>query len=150
MTSPTRCIGYATFEQINWLQVLSFTLAMFTHPFQKCFDEIQRKSLEDETVTSDYELDMSDGENQPAVDPENAPQENRPYDYTKSIEFGELLAELRYNLVAAIKLQLRNSSALVRRAVILLLEFTSTTTLKIDNLLQSCVRPTSHLKNTVG
>lgn len=135
---------------MNLLQALTFVLATFTYPFQKCFDEIQRKSLEDETVTSDYELDMSDAENEPAVEPESAAQENRPYDYTKSIEFGELLAELRYNLMAAIKLQLRNNSALVRRAVILLLEFTSTTTLKIDSLLQSYVCPTSDLSSGVS
>lgn len=60
-------------------------------------------------------------------------------DYTKSIEFKNLLMEIQQNLLCATRLQLKNASALVRRVAVLLLEFLGTTTLDIDELLLSHV-----------
>lgn len=60
-------------------------------------------------------------------------------DYTKSTEFKNLLKEIKQNLLCATRLQLKNSSALVRRVAVLLLEFLGTTTLNIDELLLSYV-----------
>lgn len=60
-------------------------------------------------------------------------------DYTKTKEYRELLTEFNQNLLCAIKFQLTNASALVRRATVLLLEFAATTNLNIDQLLSSYV-----------
>lgn len=91
-------------------------------------------------MTSDCEADMSDAEGETQSEmPLNLLQEPQPYDYTRTNEFKELLVEIRNNLMPAIKLQLRNNSALVRRAIILLLEYVATTTLKMDSVLQSYV-----------
>lgn len=56
-------------------------------------------------------------------------------DYTKSTEFIQLVKEIKQNLLCATRLQLKNSSALVRRVAVLLLEFLGSTTLNIDDLL---------------
>lgn len=61
------------------------------------------------------------------------------FDYTKTKEYHELLTEFHQNLLCAIRLQLKNTSALVRRATILLLEFAASTRLDIDELLLSYV-----------
>ena len=60
-------------------------------------------------------------------------------DYTKSTEYKLLVKEIKQNLLCATRLQLKNSSALVRRVAVLLLEFLGTTTLNIDELLTSYV-----------
>lgn len=60
-------------------------------------------------------------------------------DYTKSPEFKGLVREIQDNLLLAVGLQLKNPSALVRRVVVLLLEFLGTTHLGIDHLLTSYV-----------
>lgn len=114
----------------------------FCLQFQRCFDEIQRKAVEEETITSDCEADMSDSENDRSKTPLKASEQSsgeETFDYTKTVEYRELLAELRNNLTAVIKSQLKNSSALIRRATILLLEFVATTSLQIDSLLKSHV-----------
>lgn len=61
------------------------------------------------------------------------------FDYTKTQEYRDLLTEFNQNLLCAIKVQLKNASALVRRATILLLEFAATTNLDINELLLSYV-----------
>lgn len=60
-------------------------------------------------------------------------------DYTQSPEYKSLIQEIRQNLQCATRLQLKNSSALVRRVAVLLLEFLGSTTLDIDELLTSYV-----------
>lgn len=60
-------------------------------------------------------------------------------DYTKSTEYKLLVKEINQNLSCATRLQLKNSSALVRRVAVLLLEFLGTTTFNIDELLTSYV-----------
>lgn len=65
--------------------------------------------------------------------------ENEPFDYTKTDEYGVLLTELNQNLLCAIKIQLKNASALVRKATVSLLEYAATTNLGIDQLLLSYV-----------
>lgn len=60
-------------------------------------------------------------------------------DYTKSTEYKLLVKEFKQNSLCATRLQLKNSSALVRRVAVLLLEFLGTTTLNIDELLTSYV-----------
>lgn len=62
------------------------------------------------------------------------------FDYTKTNEYRELHTEFNQNLLCAIKIQLKNTSALVRRATVLLLEFAATTNLDINPLLLSYVR----------
>lgn len=69
-----------------------------------------------------------------------ASQRSEVVDYTKSTEYKELIKEIRKNLVCATRLQLKNCSALVRRVAVLLLEFLGTTTLDIDDILESYVR----------
>lgn len=63
-------------------------------------------------------------------------------DFTKSNEYKELYLEIKNNLLCAVKLQLKNPSALVRRVIVLLLEFLGTTTIRINDLLTSyvCIR----------
>lgn len=68
-----------------------------------------------------------------------ASQRSEVVDYTKSTEYKELIKEIRKNLVCATRLQLKNLSALVRRVAVLLLEFLGTTTLDIDDVLESYV-----------
>lgn len=60
-------------------------------------------------------------------------------DYTKCDEYNQLTTEVKKNLVRATRLQLKNSSALVRRVAVLLLDFLGTTTLDINDILKSHV-----------
>lgn len=69
-------------------------------------------------------------------------------DYTKSAEFDELQREINRNLMCAVRLQLKNSSALVRRVVILLLDFLGTTNKNIDSLLTCYVSRLTIYSNT--
>lgn len=57
-----------------------------------------------------------------------------PSDYTKCLDYRHLSGEARKNMIRAIELQYKNSSALIRRAVLLLLEFVGKTKLNIDHL----------------
>lgn len=66
-------------------------------------------------------------------------QRSEVVDYTKSTEYKELMKEIKQDLVCAVRLQLKNHSALVRRVAVLLLDFLGTTTLGIDAILTSNV-----------
>lgn len=102
------------------------------------------KSIQHRTTsTSDIETDTEDNNNQETnIDDadETSNDSNGRIDWTKTQEYKELIREFRDNLVCAIKLQLKNASALVRRATVVLLEYAATTPLEIDTLLQSHVR----------
>lgn len=57
----------------------------------------------------------------------------------QSVEYKSLLDEIKTNLVRAIKYQMKNSSALVRRVAVLIIEFLGKTTVNINELLTSYV-----------
>lgn len=102
------------------------------------FDEI---SADDEEMNKD-DGNRNDAENgNAAVNRNQSEGETTNFDYTKTKEYRELLTEFNQNLLCAIKMQLKNASALVRRATVLLLEFAATTNLDIDQLLLSYVSP---------
>lgn len=58
---------------------------------------------------------------------------------TRSVEYKALFDEIKNNLVRAIKVQLKNSSALVRRVAVLMLDFLGKTTIDINVLFTSYV-----------
>lgn len=60
-------------------------------------------------------------------------------DIVQSTEYKCLFDEIKTNLVRAIKFQMKNSSALVRRVAVLILEFLGKTTININELLTSYV-----------
>lgn len=60
-------------------------------------------------------------------------------DITNSAEYKQLFEEVKRNVVRAIKFQFRNSSALVRRVAVLMLDFLGKTTININDLLTSYV-----------
>lgn len=99
----------------------------------------------DENSADDEEINEGDGKKSDAETADSANERNQTvgaapnFDYTKTNEYRELHTEFNQNLLCAIKFQLKNASALVRRATVLLLEFASTTNLDIDPLLLSYV-----------
>lgn len=99
----------------------------------------------DENSADDEEINKGDGKKNDAGTGDAANNRNQPageaaeFDYTKTPEYRELHTEFNQNLLCAIKFQLKNSSALVRRATVLLLEFAATTNLDIDPLILSYV-----------
>lgn len=97
-------------------------------------------SADDEEINGD-EGNKSDAENdnQTTNIQNQIDGETTDFDYTKTKEYRELLTEFNQNLLCAIRIQLKNVSALVRRATVLLLEFAATTNLDIDQLLLSYV-----------
>lgn len=66
-------------------------------------------------------------------------RKSEPVDYTKSTEFKELQEEVNRSLLSAVRMQLKNNSALVRKVVMLMLDFLGTTNRNIDQLLTSYV-----------
>lgn len=66
-------------------------------------------------------------------------RKSEPVDYTKSTEFKELQDEVNRKLLPAVRMQLKNTSALVRKVVMLMLDFLGTTNRNIDQLLTSYV-----------
>lgn len=114
------------------------------------------ESIDLETVHQENELappplppPLSDNDKENRTDDESGselgsnsgrkPQANEPIDFTKSTEYKDLIQEVQGNLLCAVGIQLKNSSALIRRVIVLLLEFLGTTNLNIDQLLTSYV-----------
>lgn len=86
----------------------------------------------------------NDNDNGNKTDDESASEagssrKSEPVDYTKSTEFKELQEEVNRNLLSAVRMQLKNTSALVRKVVMLMLDFLGTTNRNIDQLLTSYV-----------
>lgn len=121
---------------------------------QKCFDQLKidkrngqtTDSLEFEAETNETpkvnnEHREEETQNEATKDTtngtENTERPEESIDLTKSQEYKDLFKEISQNLVLAVRIQLKNSSALVRRVAILLLEFVASTSLSIDDLLQS-------------
>lgn len=65
---------------------------------------------------------------------------SEPKDYTKCLDYRHLAGEVQQNLLRAIELQFKNNSALIRRAILLLLEFIAKTKLNINHILVCWVR----------
>lgn len=67
-------------------------------------------------------------------------RQNQCTDYTKSKEFSELVSEILQNVIKATGLQIKNSSALIRRSVLLFMEFLAKTKLDVSPVMVSWVR----------
>lgn len=93
----------------------------------------------DEAFTERNNMRASPIASETQRDDDQDDSEEDVFDYTKSPEYKALAIEINNNLMRAIKVQLRNTSALVRRAVILVLEFIASTNLNMDELLLSNV-----------
>lgn len=105
-----------------------------------------QKTQEQNKQTNDNETTVDANDNAGAnksdddcISETSSCRRSEPIDYTKSIEYKELEEEINQNILCAIRLQMKNSSALVRRAVISMLDFLGTTNKNIDNLLLSHV-----------
>lgn len=100
--------------------------------------------LENSPQNNDSENTNDDNDNGHKTDDECASEagssrRSEPVDYTKSTEFKELQDEVNRNLLSAVRMQLKNTSALVRKVVMLMLDFLGTTNRNIDQLLISYV-----------
>lgn len=86
------------------------------------------------------ESDDSDDEfNDTPRSPKAKRRRNEPKDYTLSDDYNKLAAEIRQNTLRATQLQFKNSSALIRKVILLFLEFLGKTKLDISPLIQSWV-----------
>lgn len=112
---------------------------------QKCLLEAPRPTTISEPQT--VNIDTDDDEVRDSIDriEKSTEQQNNPeeeeenHNYVDSAEYKCLLTEINQNLLCAIKLQLKNTSALVRRVAVLLLELMAKTNLDIDQILLSYV-----------
>lgn len=91
-------------------------------------------SPNDETEESDDEF------NDTPKSPKAKRRHKEPKDYTLSTDYKHLVAEIQQNTLRATQLQFKNSSALIRKVILLFLEFLGKTKLDIGPLIQSWVR----------
>lgn len=99
----------------------------------------QRNIARTPSIATDAQKDNGQKDNVQEDNGQNDDSEEDDYDYTKSSEYEALTIEIDKNLLLAIKVQLKNTSALVRRVVLLVLEFIASTNLNMDGLLLSNV-----------
>lgn len=129
------------FAQILMMQ----TCFIETAPLNPCSDQsASNVPEENQPISSEESEDSHEEDSQGDSSDSNLPKTKRKKkrevtDYRLSKEFRELNAEINHNLLRALKLQLKNNSALLRKATILLLEFIAKTKLNIDELLLSWV-----------
>lgn len=116
-----------------------------TAPLNPCSDQsTSNVPEENQPISSEESADSHEEDSQGDSSDSNLPKTKRKKkrevtDYRLSKDFRELNAEIKHNFLRAVKLQLKNNSALLRKATILLLEFIAKTKLNIDELLLSWV-----------
>lgn len=101
--------------------------------------EKENENSEETENIEEKENDQGNRTDDDSASDSGVSRKSEAVDYTKSIEYKQLVKEIKQNLMCATRLQMKNLSALVRRVAVLLLEFLGTTTLNIDELLTSYV-----------
>lgn len=102
----------------------------------------QLSSQEESSVDSEVEQDERNERSEQDRKEEKRQRrrrKNQCTDYTKSKDYSDLVTEIRQNLVRAVGLQIKNSSALIRRSVLLFMEFLSKTKLDYNTVVASWV-----------
>lgn len=88
---------------------------------------------------SNDESHLEDSDDEDVGEPGKKRRFTQDPDYTKHKDYNDLINEIKRNAIKTIALQLKNNSALLRKAILLFLEYLAQTDMDINPLIASWV-----------